>query len=419
VDEPNAVKRTQWGLWMVDGGLLKVLDRSNCFNISQSTFHNPQSDSITLGNPISDNPLQSFNPGTTMTVLMRRPKKSAREKDLTGRYLSGNLDEDTQRTGERFGGKSKHYQQNKTIRTAELRAAEPQAIADLDALPLGEVVQVFSLFSEVQHDGTKYLCVFRKTMAKLRDTQLVVGDRVRFSSIEQTEGEGAPNQGIIERIEPRNTVLTRADSFKAITQHPIVANARQMLIVASLALPTVKWGLIDRMIVAAEAGGLSPIVCLNKADLKTEYAGEYTFAADALAHYRVLGVATLETSVIANLGLDALRDVLRDNVTVLAGHSGVGKSSLIRAIEPSLDLRVAAVSGFNQKGRHTTTSARRDPLTLGGAVIDTPGVKLFGLWKLTKQSLPDYFPDITAHTAPPWRQESYERILSSLPDPEY
>ncbi len=350
---------------------------------------------------------------------MRAPKKNGREKDLTGRYLSGNLDADEMRSGERFGGKSKHYQQNKTIRTAELRAAEPQQIADIEALPMGEVVQVFSLFSEVQHEGKKYLCVVRKTMAKLRDTQLVVGDRVKFTSIEQTEGKDTHNEGIIEQIEPRNTVLTRADSFKAIVQHPIVANAKQMLIVASLALPTVKWGLIDRMIVAAEAGGLSPIVCLNKADLKTEYADEYTFALEALAHYRSIGVASLETSVTGNFGLEALSDILRNNVTVLAGHSGVGKSSLIRAIEPSLDLRVAPVSGFNQKGRHTTTSARRYLLTGGGTVIDTPGVKLFGLWKLTKRSLPDYFPDIKAGTAPEWRVESYQRIMESLPESEY
>src|SRR5262249_25256552 len=145
---------------------------------------------------------------------------------------------------QRFTNKSKTLQQNKIVRTAELRAAENPAIADIDALPIGDVVQVFSLYSEVQFDGKKYLCVVRKTLAKLRDTQLVVGDRVRFSPIEQTEGAGTQNEGIIERIEDRQTVLTRADSFKAIVQHPIVANAERMLIVASLALPTVKWGLI-------------------------------------------------------------------------------------------------------------------------------------------------------------------------------
>ncbi|CAN5489143.1 ribosome small subunit-dependent GTPase A [soil metagenome] len=350
---------------------------------------------------------------------MRSPKKSGREKDLTGRYFAGKMDEDEMRTGERFGGKAKNYQQNKTIRTAELRALEPQNIADLDALPLGEVVQVFSLFSEVQFEGKVFLCVVRKTMAKLRDTQLVVGDRVRFTSIEQTEGKDTHNEGIIERIDPRETVLTRADSFKALVQHPIVANAKQMLVVVSLALPTVKWGLVDRMIVAAEAGGLQPILCLNKADLKTEFAKEYTFAEEALAHYRSTGLTTIETSVTLNIGLDALKDLLRDNVTVLAGHSGVGKSSLIRAIEPTLDLRVAPVSNYNQKGRHTTTSARRYILGFGGTVIDTPGVKLFGLWKVTRDSLVNYFPDIAAKTAPEWRTESYERILESIPESDF
>jgi ribosome biogenesis GTPase len=102
-------------------------------------------------------------------------------------------------------------------------------------------------------------------------------------------------------------------------------------------------------------------------------------------------------------------------VTVLAGHSGVGKSSLIRAVQPDLDLRIGAISGYNEKGRHTTTSARRYPLKIGGAVIDTPGVKLFGLWNVTRENLSDFFPDVAGGTAPQWRVESFQRIESSLP----
>lgn len=350
---------------------------------------------------------------------MRGPKKSSREKDLTGRYLAGRFEADEVPTHHAFTSRNKHSQQNKMIRTAEKRAAETQSVQDIDALPLGEVVQVFSLFSEVQHEGKVYLCVIRKTLHKLRDTSVVVGDRVRFTSIEQTEGKNTHNEGIIERIEPRDTVLTRADSFKAMEQHPIVANAEKMLIVASLALPTAKWGLIDRMLVAADAGGLKPVVCLNKFDLRTEFADAHAESLEVIAHYRALGLTVLETSVTENLGLDALRDVLRDGITVLAGHSGVGKSSLIRAVEPALDLRVGAVSNFNQKGRHTTTSARRYLLGFGGTVIDTPGVKLFGLWNVTRESLLDYFPDVAAHTAPTWRKESYERILASIPEAAY
>ncbi len=355
-----------------------------------------------------------------------KPKKSPREKDLTSRYLSGGLDEDRVEAGEQFKPRNKTLQQDKILRTAQLRADEESGI-DLTTLPIGEVVQVHSLFSDVIHAGISYQCVLRKTMMKLSDTQVVVGDRVRFQDVTRRDDAGkqsgdqkAPPDGIIEQILPRETVLTRSDSFKAIVQHPIVANAKQMLIVASLRYPNVKWGLVDRMIVAARSGGLSPIICLNKMDL-VEAADEAgnppkdLVEADAvLAHYGTMDIPTIRTSVSAGLGLDALRAALKDQVTVLAGHSGVGKSSLIRAIQPSIDLRIGAISGFHDKGRHTTTSARRYPLDVGGAVVDTPGVKLFGLWGVTTENLIDHFPDIAAGTAPPWRQASYERIMQSL-----
>ena len=192
---------------------------------------------------------------------------------------------------------------------------------------------------------------------------------------------------------------------------------KNMLIVASLRSPKIKWGLIDRMLVAAQSGSLKPIICLNKVDLA---AGDEAEAKDvvqaraALAHYQTMGVQTLQTSAESKIGLDELRQILFGKETVLAGHSGVGKSTLINAIQPNLNLRTADISGYTGKGRHTTTSARRYPLDAGGAVIDTPGVKLFGLWGLTPETLSDYFPDIADGTAPPWRQESFERIKESL-----
>jgi ribosome biogenesis GTPase len=99
---------------------------------------------------------------------------------------------------------------------------------------------------------------------------------------------------------------------------------------------------------------------------------------------------------------------------VLAGHSGVGKSSLVARLEPGLNIRVGEISAYTGKGRHTTSSARRYPLSAGGAVIDTPGVKLFGLWGVTRENLPDFFPDVASGAAPQWRQESFERIAESL-----
>jgi len=346
-----------------------------------------------------------------------KSKKSGREKDLTARYKSGHLDEDGLAAGVRFGDKSKHFQRRKTERTALLRAAEDTATAvNIEALPSGEVIQVYSLYCDVDCGGVIWLCVVRKTLAKVAETGLVVGDIVRFRETGNTDDQGRP-EAVIEWVAPRRTLLTRADSFKAQESQPIVANAQQMLLVAALSEPWPKWGLIDRMLVAAQAGGLVPIICLNKADLKETKDGlrEWDFAMAALEHYRTLGIIALLTSVTANQGIDELRAVLTGKVTVLAGHSGVGKSSLIAAVQPGLDLRIGEISGYTGKGRHTTTSAKRYPVAGGGFVVDTPGVKLFGLWNLTRENLPQFFPDVEAGAAPDWRQESFQRILESLP----
>ncbi len=346
-----------------------------------------------------------------------KSKKVAREKDITSRYLSGHMDEDRVEHQQRFTDRSKNAQQDKMHKTSLMRDARDAADVDLAVLPVGEVVQVFSLYSEVQHGATTYLCVVRKTLAKVRETAIVVGDRVRFRA-GGTKNEAGQPEGVIEHVEPRQTILTRADSFRTSKQHPIVANAQQMLIVVSLLQPRVKWGLVDRMIVAARAGKLQPIVCLNKIDLaETENHGRAALAEaeEVLAHYATLDVRAVRTSAGAAIGLDALRDVLRGAVTVLAGHSGVGKSSLIRSIQPQLDLRVGEVSHYTDKGRHTTTSARRYILDLGGgSVIDTPGVKLFGLWDVNRANLNEFFPDVVGGDAPQWRRESYDRIATSL-----
>ncbi len=366
--------------------------------------------------------------------MKRRPKKTSRQKDMTQDYLSGAVDEDRVEQQQRFSPRNKNAQREKMLRTALMRAEEQlRDMDDIEALPVGTVLQVYSLYSEVEYGGTKYLAVVRKTLSKVSDTQLVVGDQVRLRPVEsEPDGstgspqaatpqaappQAAPPQAVIEQILPRTTVLARSDSFKAVDVHPIVANAQQMLIVASLHSPEVKWGLVDRMLVAAQSGGLRPIVCLNKVDLASD-PGEAASAARVLSHYNSKGIQTLQTSVTRNLNIDALRDLLRDQTTVLAGHSGVGKSSLINAVQPTLDIRIGEISGYTNKGRHTTTFARRYPLEVGGYVIDTPGVKLFGVWNVPRDRLIEFFPDVAAGTAPDWRRESYGRILESLPASE-
>jgi|GEM_PF-677767 len=380
-------------------------------------------------------PRQATRPSVAYVTLMSgKPKKGPREKDLTSRYLSGALDEDRLDSLQAFKPSNKERAQSKILRTSQLRQEE--SAIDTSTLPVGRVIQVFSLYCEVEFEGSAYLCVVRKTLQKISKTQLVVGDFVRFRIGERecaaelqarlpVENQQLP-QGVVEEVLPRKTVLTRADSFKGIVQHPIVANAQQMLIVISAKNPRPKWGLVDRMLVAASAGGLEPVLCLNKIDLVEGAAEEESGptareldvdSADPVLvfdSYTSLGYRSLKTSAENQIGLDALREVLHGKDTVVAGHSGVGKSSLINAIQSALDLRVGEISRYTNKGIHTTTSARRYPLDFGGSIIDTPGVKMFGLWQVTRENLIDYFPDVANETAPPRRQDSYERILESL-----
>src|SRR5688500_4613955 len=119
----------------------------------------------------------------------RHRKKGPREKDLTSRYMSGGMDEDRVDQQQRFTDRSKNAEQNKILKTALMRAEQEESIGDIEALPIGEVIQVFSLYSEVQHAGTAYLCVVRKTMSKVSDTAIVVGDRVRFRPVMDNETE--------------------------------------------------------------------------------------------------------------------------------------------------------------------------------------------------------------------------------------
>jgi len=343
-------------------------------------------------------------------------RRKVRENDLTDRFLRGELEDAEPQTRQRFSARSRDAEASKMLQTALLRAEEQSGI-DIESLPVGEVVQVYSLFSDVRADGRLFLCVVRKTLSKLSKSAMVVGDRVRFRDLGIVDEQGRP-QAVIEQVLPRQTLLTRSDSFKAIEQQPIVANAQQMLIVASVREPDVRWGLIDRMIVAAQGGGLRPVVCLNKVDLETDAAAalgrQGPTPEEALECYRSLGITTLQTSLPRGIGLEQLKEILRGQTTVLAGHSGVGKSSLINAIVPDLELRTGAISNYTGKGRHTTTSARYYPLAMGGAVIDTPGVKLFGLWGIHRDNLSDYFPDVAAGVAPAWRRSSFQRIADSL-----
>ncbi len=268
----------------------------------------------------------------------------------------------------------------------------------------GLVVIVHGRICRVEDEqGALWECSVRRVLRTLLTEQrssVTVGDRVWFSDHSRLhDGQSA---GVIERVEPRTSSLSRRDPRGR--QHTLVANADQLLIVASVAQPRLKPHLIDRYLVAAGKGDLRPVICFNKFDLLDAAPAAATVenlegeedtsglsVQSVLDEFRSLGYRCLCTSAATGQGLDELRAELAGHITVLSGQSGVGKSSLINALQPGLNLTVANVSAENEKGRHTTTLARLVRLDFGAHLVDTPGIRQFDLWNVEPGELEAFF----------------------------
>lgn len=307
-----------------------------------------------------------------------------RRKDLTQRFAADETADEA--TGERVSGKGE-LTRRRTLAGGEVVEDESgqMILPEIDPTlcKLGRVLRVQGLVNIVADaDGREISCATRRLLKSLQtDLRHVVaaGDRVWF----RPEGE---REGIIERIEPRRGVLSRTSKGR---QHVIVANVDQMIIVASAAEPRIKPNLIDRYLVTAEKARIRPVICINKIDLIDP--------AELLplsGVYAQLGYRVLLVSAATGQGMESIRSLLVDQETVLTGQSGVGKSSLLNAIEPGLALRVQKVSAESQKGRHTTTTAQLLPLLQGGWVVDTPGIRQFQLWDVIAEEVSGYFRDL-------------------------
>ncbi len=297
----------------------------------------------------------------------------------------------------------------------------------------GLVVEVSTGLCRVALNGQVRLCHLRGALTS-EDTRfsgvVAVGDRVIISEDDSTGGAA------VEEVLPRRTLIARPDPSNPNLQQILVANVDQLLIVAAWREPHIWPELIDRYLIAAKRHGIAPLICINKVDL----AESREAIDDKITPYRALGYRVLLTSAATGEGLDALRAALAGSVTVLAGLSGVGKSTLLTAIQPDFALRTGEVNHEEGQGRHTTTQAVMLPFGPDGHVIDTPGIREFGLAGLNRAELAAFYPEfdgqgcrfsnclhlhepdcavrdgVRAGRLSPMRYHAYRKILLTLPE---
>lgn len=221
---------------------------------------------------------------------------------------------------------------------------------------------------------------------------LAVGDVVRFVKISQDAGQ------ILEVLPRRNQLSRRAVASRRgayAGEQVIAANIDQVVPVFAAARPEPHWRLLDRYLVAAEAAGLPALVCITKLDLAQNGDGSLDIALRKnVEEYRRIGYPILLVSAVSGAGMAMFKQALQGRASLLLGKSGVGKTTLLNALQPGLGLRVQEVSHVTGKGRHTTTYLEMFPFDFGGAVIDTPGTREFGLWDLTGDDLAYCFPEM-------------------------
>lgn len=214
---------------------------------------------------------------------------------------------------------------------------------------------------------------------------IAVGDQVRYTP-------SADDMATITEILPRRNYVIRRSTNLSRQAHIIAANVDRAYLVVSLYFPEVKLPFLDRILVTCELYGIPATIVLSKTDMYKE------MAAEEIAHFRSIyegaGYPVIETSVRTGEGIEAIRSACQGKVNLFSGESGVGKSSLIKALDPALDPKIGAISAAHLQGKHTTSLYEMYPLASGGYVIDSPGIRGFGLVDVEKEEIARYFPEM-------------------------
>lgn len=218
---------------------------------------------------------------------------------------------------------------------------------------------------------------------------IAVGDNVDF----EMEADG---RGVIHAIGDRKNYIIRKSINLSKQSHILAANVDQAMLIVTLAFPRTSAGFIDRFLLTAEAYHIPTKIIFNKVDLFLMDEKSMNELNDFIAIYEKIGYKCFKVSAIENIDIEVLRNLTKGKTTLVAGHSGVGKSTLVNAMDSSLDLKVGEISDAHNKGKHTTTFAEMHPLSYGGFIIDTPGIKELGLVDMEKEEIANYFLEMYA-----------------------
>lgn len=248
-----------------------------------------------------------------------------------------------------------------------------------------------SWYQVLGDDGKHYECRIKgkfRTKGIRTTNPIAVGDRVEF------ELEPDQQSAVIAALEPRRNYIIRKSINLSKQAQILGANLDQAILVVTLASPPTSLGFIDRFLVTAEAYNVPAVLVFNKLDLFSDEGLEILEKYKSI--YTDLGYPCYEVSALEGTNIEQLRDLLRDKVTLVSGHSGVGKSSLINALAPGSELRTGSISDWSDKGKHTTTFAEMITLPFGGYLIDTPGIRELGIIDIEQAELSHFFPEMRA-----------------------
>lgn len=254
----------------------------------------------------------------------------------------------------------------------------------------GVVIKSTGSWYEVRNDnGEVVLCRLRGKIRLdgLRTTNPVsVGDKVIY------EKENNKDTCVINKILPRYNVIVRKSVNLSKASHIIASNIDQAILVATIAQPRTSTGFIDRFLVTAEAYHIPTTIVFNKSDLYDEE--QMAQAEELISVFNNIGYHSFMISAKTGFQCEVLKVIMKDKVNLFSGHSGVGKSALINRLDPTLNVRVGEISDVHEKGKHTTTFSQMFPLSFGGYIIDSPGIKEFGLYDMEKNTLAQRFPEM-------------------------